>query len=95
MYRWMGMLRCGSIGPKVCVVSVITDDKLLVKYSNLRKRSDEDKIVFAFVFDYFYHYRFHFSDYRYHFCLGLKIGGNLKTISENQRLSFSFSPLQS
>ena len=88
------MLRCGPMGPKVCVVSVITDGKLPVKYGNLRKQLEESKIVFAFVFNYFYRYRFHFSDYRYHFRLGLKIRKkNSKTISKNRRLSFSFSSL--
>ena len=60
MCRWMDMLRCGPAGPKVCVVSVITDSKLPVKYGNLRKRSEDGKIIFAFVSDYFYHYCFHF-----------------------------------
>ena len=40
--------------------SVITDGKLLIKYGNLRKRSEGGKIIFAFVSDYFYRYRFHF-----------------------------------
>ena len=87
------MLRCGPIGPKVCVVSVITDGKLPVKYGNLRKRSEEGKIIFAFVSDYFYRYRFHFFDYRLHFHLGLKIEKTQKMISENRKLSFSFSSL--
>jgi len=65
----------------------------LIKYGNLRKRSEGGKIIFAFVSDYFYRYRFHFFDYRYRFRLGLKIGKNSKTISENQKLSFSFSSL--
>jgi len=95
MCRWMDMLRCGPAGPKVCVVSVITDSKLPVKYGNLRKRSEEGKIIFAFVSDYFYRYCFHFFDYRYRFRVGLKIIKNSKTISENRRLSFSFSSLVS
>jgi hypothetical protein len=59
----MDMFRCGPIGPKVYVVSVVTDGKLPVKYGNLRKQSEEGKIVFAFVSDYFYCYRF--FNYRY------------------------------
>ena len=73
--------------------SVTTNGKLSAKYDNLRKRSEEGKIIFAFISDYFYRYRFHFFDYRYRFRLGLKIGKNSKTISENQKLSFSFSSL--
>jgi hypothetical protein len=65
------MFRCGPIGSKVYVVSVITDGKLPVKYGNFRKRSEEGKIVFAFVSNYFYRYRFRFFDYC--FRLGLKI----------------------
>jgi hypothetical protein len=52
---------------------VITYDKLRVKYENLRKRSEEDKIIFAFISDYFYRYYFRFFDYCYRFRLGLKI----------------------
>jgi hypothetical protein len=70
----MGILRYGPTGPKVCVISVITDGKLPVKYSNLKKRPEEGKTIFAFVSDYFYRYRFCFFDYCYHFRLGLKIG---------------------
>jgi hypothetical protein len=67
------------IGPKVCVVSVITNGKLPVKYDNLRKWSEkEGKIVFAFVSDYFYRYCFRFFDYRYRFRLGLKIEKKLE-----------------
>jgi hypothetical protein len=84
------MFRCGPIGSKVYVVSVITDGKLPVKYGNFRKRSEEGKIVFAFVSNYFYRYRFRFFDYR--FRLGLKIGKNSKMISESRRLSFRFHP---
>jgi hypothetical protein len=73
--------------------SVTTNGKLPAKYGNLRKRSEEDKIVFAFVSDYFYRFHFHFFDYRYHFRLVLKIRKNLKITSENRKLSFSFSSL--
>jgi hypothetical protein len=38
--------------------SVIINGKLPVKYGNLQKQLEEDKIIFAFVFDYFYRYRF-------------------------------------
>jgi len=66
-----GMLRYGSTGPKVYELQsinklgfkafelVTADGKLSAKYDDLRKRLDEDKIIFAFVSDYFY---------RYHFC---------------------------
>jgi hypothetical protein len=72
---------------------VTTNGKLPVKYGNLRKWSEEDKIVFAFVFDYFYRFHFYFFDYHYHFRLGLKTEKNTKTISKNRKLSFSFSSL--
>jgi len=44
------MLGCGPARPKVCIVSVITDDKLPVKYGNLRKRLEEGKTYFHFRF---------------------------------------------
>jgi hypothetical protein len=40
---------------------VTIDDKLPAKYGNLRKQSEEDKTISAFVSDYFYHYRFFLS----------------------------------
>jgi predicted nucleic acid-binding Zn ribbon protein len=49
----MDMFRCGSIGPKVCVVSVITDGKLPVKYDNLesdRKRAKSFSLSFLIIF---------------------------------------------
>jgi len=72
------MLRHGPTRPKVCAVWVITDGELSVKYGNLRKRSEEGKIIFAFVSDYFYRYHFRFFDYRYCFRLGLTIGRRKK-----------------
>jgi hypothetical protein len=94
-----GMLKCGPTGPKVnklgfkAFESITTDSKLPAKYGNLRKRREEGKIIFAFVFHYFYHFHFYFFDYHYHFRLGLKTGKNTKMISENRKLSFSFSSL--
>jgi len=52
--------------------SAIINDKLQVKYGNLRKRSEEGKINFVSIFNYFYCYRFHLFGYYYHFHLGLK-----------------------
>jgi hypothetical protein len=89
----MDMLRCGPTRPNVCVVLVITDDKLSVKYDNLRKRSEEGKIVFTFVSDYFYRYHFYFFDYRYCFRLGLKIRKKLKNdFQKSEIIIFDFIP---
>jgi tryptophan-rich sensory protein len=47
------MLRCGPTGRKVCVVSVITDGKLPVKYNNLkndRKRTKPFSLSFPIIF---------------------------------------------
>ena len=88
---------CLDVGQLILkyVLAVITDGKLLVKYGNLRKRSEESKIVFAFVSDYFYRYRFRFFDYRYHFRLGQKLGKRkLKNdFRKSEIVSFSFSSL--
>jgi hypothetical protein len=46
----MGCLNVGQLNLKY-FKSVTTNGKLLAKYGNLRKRSEEGKIVFAFVSD--------------------------------------------
>ena len=90
--RRMNMLRCGSNGPKACVVSLIIKSKLSVKYNNIKKRSEEDKIIFAFVSDYFYCYRFYFFNYLYRFRLGLKIEKTRKQFQKIEDYHFRFHP---
>ena len=71
------MLGCGLAGPKVCVVSVITDGKLPVKYGSLRNRSEGSKIVFLSFPIIFTVIVFIFLIIVFIFtgsCLGLKIG---------------------
>ena len=62
-------------------------------YGNLRKRSEEGKIIFTFIFDYFYCYCFHFFDYRYHFYLDLNIRKKLKNDFRKSKIIILFSSL--
>jgi hypothetical protein len=75
------------------VYSVINDGKIPTKYGISRKRSEETEIVFVFTFELFYHFRFHFFGNRYRFLLDLNFDRISKTISDNRKLSFPFSPL--
>jgi len=61
--------------------------RILWKYDNSRKRSEDAQIIFVFTFILFYHFRFWF--FYNHFHLTLKVDKISKMILENKKLPFS------